>query len=291
MADMIIGAGLGQAVSGVVGGLFDKSNTDSTNSLNDKINKRNLKFQETQNNIMRSREDNAHQREAADLEAAGINKLMAGMNGAQASGGLGAPTAIPMQRNNVGEIIQNTGQGMAENVERASRIKKAEAEINNINSITEFNNASMEERVAIINAQIGRINFENKETEAKILATMQGIDESEQNIALKMAQEKLVLAEGNTEIKNAVKVTATIELLKAQIEQADANTKKIWQDTITSEASAEKIYAEIEKITTSTALENIDLEFLTSDKVLGQMGQAGNILTTVIKGLKMLKGD
>lgn len=89
---------VGNIVSGAIGAASSEANTNATNAANAAINKENLDFQREQNEIMRQREDNAIQRRSADLEKAGINKLLAGTDGASASGGLGAPSMIPMQK-------------------------------------------------------------------------------------------------------------------------------------------------------------------------------------------------
>lgn len=126
-----ITGGLGNIVGGMIGAGASKTNTSSTNRANEIINQRNIDFNREQNEIMREREDNAYQRKAADLEQIGINPIMAGLAGgagAGAGGGIGAPSAIGMQKNDVGEIIANTGANISGDIERGAKIDKLKAE-------------------------------------------------------------------------------------------------------------------------------------------------------------------
>lgn len=88
------------AVTGLGSSLFNavinKMNTDNTNMMNQAINEQNLEYNKEMTLKSWERDDNAHQREVADLEAAGLSPL-ASMNGASVSSPLGAPSPIAMQ--------------------------------------------------------------------------------------------------------------------------------------------------------------------------------------------------
>lgn len=73
-------------------GLFRVSkDTQAQIDSSEKINKQNIEYQEGLNNMIFKREDNAHQREVADLEAAGLSSF-GNLSGAQATGsGVAAP--------------------------------------------------------------------------------------------------------------------------------------------------------------------------------------------------------
>lgn len=66
-----------------------------TNAANAAINQTNLDYNTAMTREQWERDDNAHQREVADLQAAGLSPI-ASLNGAQTSGALGAPSPIAM---------------------------------------------------------------------------------------------------------------------------------------------------------------------------------------------------
>lgn len=86
----------------------NKKITEDTNKKNAQINAQNLAWQKEENEIMRQREDTAVQRRAEDLEAAGINPILAGLGGASAQPG-NIISAIPAQN---GSAMQNIFQGL-----------------------------------------------------------------------------------------------------------------------------------------------------------------------------------
>lgn len=102
---------IGNIVSGAIGAGVSGSNTAHTNAMNAKLTREAW-----------AREDNRFQREAADKEAAGINRLYG------ITGGGSVQSPIPMQSNNVGEIISDSGGKIADSLLKDKTVDKYESE-------------------------------------------------------------------------------------------------------------------------------------------------------------------
>lgn len=93
-------AGIAQGVLGpvasVVGSIINYHAQEETNQANKDINQSNIDYNTAMTQQQWERDDTAHQREVADLEAAGLSPL-ANMSGTTTSAALGAPSPIAMQ--------------------------------------------------------------------------------------------------------------------------------------------------------------------------------------------------
>lgn len=94
---------LGTALSGLLGGftnllgnIFNVSSTQETNRTNYRMHQEDLDFQKAQTEAAWARDDTQHQREVADLEAAGLSPI-ASMQGNSTSAPLGASSPIAAQ--------------------------------------------------------------------------------------------------------------------------------------------------------------------------------------------------
>lgn len=83
-------------LTSLLGNIFNYFSTQTTNKTNQAINDKNLDFQKSQTEDAWARDDTQHQREVADLEAAGLSPL-ASMQGNSTSAPLGASSPIAMQ--------------------------------------------------------------------------------------------------------------------------------------------------------------------------------------------------
>lgn len=84
------------AVGSLAGNIFNYFSQKKTNESNQKINQQNIDYQTAMTREQWERDDTAHQREVADLEAAGLSPL-ANTTGSQVTSALSAPNPIAMQ--------------------------------------------------------------------------------------------------------------------------------------------------------------------------------------------------
>lgn len=123
--------GLLGSISNLVGNIFNYKSTQKTNEANKDINQSQLDFQRAQTQAQWERDDTAHQRQVADLEAAGLSPLAA-TNGAQSSPALGAPSMLGMQAPQVdfNNLVQSALQEKALNeTERHNREQEGQKNI------------------------------------------------------------------------------------------------------------------------------------------------------------------
>lgn len=289
-----IASSAGNIVSGVVGAKTSADNTKDTNKANAAINKQNIDFNREQNEITRQREDTAHQREMADLESAGINPLMtlSGGNGAPTSMGLGAPGQIPMVRNDVGNIISGIGASAMENMKKSKEIEKLQTEV-------DYARLTMEDRVLLANEQLNQIKITNDETKAKIYNLMTNTEEIKNNMLLQNTQMKLNTAKTNTERIIAAKETAMIALINEQADLTEQQTRtegfkqsesagramNLIQEAKVNKALAEKLSKEIENFVQKIKMDEINLKYLTAEKVMGLVGKGSQSLRDILVGL------
>ena len=157
-ADASVGAAIGSAFSGLVGNILNFISQDKTNKSNEGINERQLDFQKAQTQAQWERDDNAHQREVADLKAAGLSPLAA-LGGASNSQALGAPSQIAMQapQVDVNSMVQSAlGAAQLNETERHNKATE------------EYNSGKLDLETKQLQLNARNLDIENKKVEQQI---------------------------------------------------------------------------------------------------------------------------
>lgn len=132
----------------LIGGIFNYDSTKKTNDLNYKIHQEDLEYQTKMTQAQWERDDNAHQREVADLEKAGLSPL-ANTTGSPVTPAQGATNPIAMQapQFDVSSLINSMVQNKKLDEEKRHNLKVEEFRADEIsqgwqeleNKVTELN--------------------------------------------------------------------------------------------------------------------------------------------------------
>lgn len=158
MADWSWIGGAAGATTGLIGSILGYKATEKTNESNEAINQRNLDYNRAMTQAQWERDDTAHQREVADLLAAGLSPLAA-TGGAPNGSPLGAPNPIAMQ------APQVDVNALSQSFLGASQL----AEEKRHNQVTEKNRSTeLDIEAQKVSNQAQQLDIQNKEVEEKI---------------------------------------------------------------------------------------------------------------------------
>jgi len=143
----VLGGPIGGIASSIIGGLFGDKGQKSANKANLQIARENRQWQERMSNT-------AYQRSTRDLEAAGLNRILA----------LGSPSSTPSGNT---AVMQNerskTGAAVSQAAHTALSLAQQKAAIQNIGAQTQNIHAETRQKEALT----GRIAIQNLLTEAQ----------------------------------------------------------------------------------------------------------------------------
>lgn len=142
----MIGAGIGSSISGA------KANRENRELAGEQMG-----FQERMSNT-------AHQRQVADLKAAGLNPLLSG------TGGASTPQGASATMQNIGEGISNSAQSLLSAHQQQQQINlqttKQEAEIGNITKDNQLKEAQRQK--TLVDAEVARKGLPESDLKNKI---------------------------------------------------------------------------------------------------------------------------
>lgn len=159
---------MGPAALGLIQGGLETASSLYTNAQNARAVK---EANEAQMNFQKYMSDTAHQREVADLKAAGLNPMLSGM------GGSGAPTATgsanaPVFENSLGKGLASARESAA--MKKDMEAKDSDIELKQAAAITEA--GKYEQAVTSAKAEEAReknLSLQNKQMEATLAAIRQ----------------------------------------------------------------------------------------------------------------------
>jgi len=240
-----------RSAAATVGGFLGQQNT---NAMNMQIARENTQFQERMSNT-------AYQRQVKDMEAAGLNPMLAYLKG----GGASTPTGSITQVQNPYAAGATTGYQSAQTSLANKQVPKVGAETENIDADT------IKKRAETL------LTLANKEL------SFASADEKRSAINLQTFQAKKIAEE----TKN---IPVEGERLVAVIKQLDASVALINKQAITEEQRAQQVYALALKTLNESDLAAADLKAIQMADNLGkEFGQYKPLVDTVTSILRMLK--
>lgn len=270
-------------------------------------NQANITNQNEQNAIMRAREDNAVQRRAEDLQAAGINPMLAGLQGASAQNGLMAVQQAPIADTSIGSryatnilnLLDSFGareqerrKNLTENLHETSRQATAiSAQLTQI--------AKTKTEIKLMEAQYNNLSADTKKKFKEILKIQKEIEEKTANIAKSKEETKfiremitteplkraLIRAQTKTQYKNIELTQQKILNLKEEKLHEIIKESETLERISLSQEAKKKIQQEVENLMIDNDIKDFARRMLVLDKTTSISKEYVQMFTSIMASI------
>nr|DAI49540.1 MAG TPA: minor capsid protein [Microviridae sp.] len=215
--------GLGLIGSSIIGGLGGLISNGINAWTQNRINDSNLAMVQNENSITRRREDTAIVRRARDLQAAGINPLLAGIQGAQASAGQLIPMQAPQLDltgafKNIMSAITEAQKMQNSDVNEKTRINLE------TNKLIDDLKTSEENR-KLIKKQVETMSIQDQNTMQNTLYQLKQMEKIDSEVLTAGFQRALIEAQTDTERKRIGEIAAHITQMRNAAKKDRSETR------------------------------------------------------------------
>lgn len=234
----------------LLGALGTYAATKKSNQTSQEISNQNIEFQEKENEITRLREDNAQQRAAADLEAAGLSKTLAAGNPASAAA-LTAPQASYQNESAIGRAIEKANlkesvlaldshkADIAQKKAETDRIK-AETAMTNLTTQTYMEKFANEQKLTLAQIDSYKAQIHAQESQAKL----NEIEGEHRGEYLSLQIDRLIAENANTRMSSH-EIAARISKILGETEKLDYEKQLLVEDIAKAKLEQQSIQLDI----------------------------------------------
>lgn len=195
----------------------NEKNVQATNETNMKINQDMLDYNKAMTQAAWERDDTAHQREVADLEAAGLSPL-ANTSGLSITNPLSAPGQIPMESFKA-QAPQFDVNAMLQSIHKTREL--AEIKRHNI-SQEELQSSSLEMEQEKVNLEFKKLDLQDRKLQADIEIQLKN-----QDILINQNKE---LIRHNKELEKNERDSNNLRKIQLSNEQFNKETERVYQE-------------------------------------------------------------
>lgn len=265
------------------------------------INQQNIANQNAQNEINRAREDTAIQRRQTDLLAAGINPMLAGMQGAQAAPMSAAMATAPIIDTGLGSRHAQIQSSIWANAMQELRdsIKSGAETSNTITDLIDKLKTTEQER-RLLKQQQKHLDADTKKIFSDIIVNQAKVEEitdqittnainrklTEELITTEPIKRALIQAETKTEYQKIKEIQEKIKNLGQERKNAIAKEMETISKTNLTDAQVNKIKQETTNLILTGDILKFQNEMKTIDKTTATVESITKSLLNIFKAIK-----